>query len=107
MIDYRKEFDDKGYFTCVSILDDSEREELLSKIVQIEKNVISYPENKKEQDPNNPSRLRKINDLVLNNQYFLKIAKKPAILDIVTKCIGGDIKHFGDQLFMKPPGGVE
>ncbi|MBT5225448.1 MAG: hypothetical protein HOM19_08455, partial [Candidatus Marinimicrobia bacterium] len=74
MIDYRKEFDDKGYFTCVSILDDSEREELLSKIIQIEKNVILYPENKKEQDPNNPSRLRKINDLVLNNQYFLKIA---------------------------------
>ena len=67
MIDYRKEFDDKGYFTCVSILDDSEREELLSKIIQIEKNVILYPENKKEQDPNNPSRLRKINDLVLND----------------------------------------
>ena len=28
MIDYRKEFIDKGYFTCVSILDDSEREEI-------------------------------------------------------------------------------
>jgi len=107
MIDYRKEFDDKGYFTCVSILDDSEREEFLSKIDQIEKSVISYPDNKKEQDPNNPSRLRKINDLALNNQYFLKISKKPEILDIVAKCIGGDIKHFGDQLFMKPPGGVE
>ena len=107
MIDYRKEFDDKGYFTCVSILDDSEKKELLSKIDQIEKSVISYPENKKEQDPNNPSRLRKINDLALNNQYFLKISKKPEILDIVAKCIGEDIKHFGDQLFMKPPGGVE
>ena len=35
MIDYRKEFDDKGYFTCVSILDDSEKKELLSKIDQI------------------------------------------------------------------------
>ena len=43
----------------------------------------------------------------MNNQYFLKISKKPEILDIVAKCIGGDIKHFGDQLFMKPAGGVE
>ena len=39
MIDYRKEFDDKGYFTCVSILDDSEREEFLSKIVCIDTTV--------------------------------------------------------------------
>ena len=39
MIDYRKEFDDKGYFTCVSILDDSEKKELLSKIDQIEKTI--------------------------------------------------------------------
>ena len=45
MIDYRKEFDDKGYITCVSILDDSEREEFLSKIDQIEKSVLSYQEN--------------------------------------------------------------
>ena len=40
MIDYRKEFDDKGYFTRVPILDDSEREEFLSKIDQIEKRFI-------------------------------------------------------------------
>ena len=107
MIDYRQEFEDKGYFTGVAVLDDSEKEEIISIIDQIEKNVISHPENKKEQDPNSPSRLRKINDLALNNQYFLKISRKPKILDIVETCIGGDIKLFGDQLFMKPPGGIE
>ena len=107
MIDHRKEFEEKGYFTGSSILDDSEREEFLSKIDQIEKSAISYPENKKEKDPNNPLRLRKINDLALNNKYFLKISKKSKILDVVEKCIGGNIKLFGDQLFMKPPGGIE
>ena len=107
MDDYLKEFEQKGYFTCSDILNDFERKEILSQIDLIEKKIIAYPENKKEKDPNNTLRLRKINDLALNNQYFLKITKKPEILNIVVKCIGEDIKLFGDQLFMKPPGGVE
>ena len=107
MIDYLKEFEDKGFFTCADILNESEREELLSNIDQIERNVVGHPENKKEMDPNNTSRLRKINDLTLNHQYFFNISKKTEILDVIEKCIGPDIKLFGDQLFMKPPGGVE
>ncbi|MEL0342461.1 MAG: phytanoyl-CoA dioxygenase family protein, partial [Deltaproteobacteria bacterium] len=107
MIDYLKEFEDKGFFTCADILNESEREELLSIIDQIERNVLGHPENKKEMDPNNTSRLRKINDLTLNHQYFFEISKKTEILNVIEKCIGPDIKLFGDQLFMKPPGGVE
>ena len=74
MIDYLKEFEDKGFFTCADILNESEREELLSNIDQIERNVLGHPENKKEMDPNNTSRLRKINDLTLNHQYFFEIS---------------------------------
>ena len=47
MIDYLKEFEDKGFFTCANILNESEREELLSNIDQIERNVLGHPENKK------------------------------------------------------------
>jgi len=47
MIDYLKEFEDKGFFTCADILNESEREELLSHIDQIERNVLGHPENKK------------------------------------------------------------
>ncbi len=47
MIDYLKEFEDKGFFTCADILNESEREELLSNIDQIERNVLGHPENKK------------------------------------------------------------
>ena len=50
MIDYLKEFEDKGFFTCANILNESEREELLSNIDQIERNVLGHPENKKEMD---------------------------------------------------------
>ena len=50
MIDYLKEFEDKGFFTCADILNESEREELLSNIDQIERNVLTHPENKKEMD---------------------------------------------------------
>ena len=107
MIDYLYEFKEKGFFSCTNILDDTERKRFLSKIDQIETGSFLYPDNKKERDPNKPSQLRKINDLSLNDQYFFQIARKPVILDIVEKCIGEDIKLFGDQLFMKPPGGVE
>ena len=32
MIDYLKEFEDKGFFTCADILNESERKELLSNL---------------------------------------------------------------------------
>ena len=46
MIDYLKEFEVKGLFTCADILNQFEREELLSNI-NIERNVLGHPENKK------------------------------------------------------------
>ena len=54
MIDYLNEFEDKGFFTCADILNEFEREELLSNIDQIERNVLGHPENKKEMDSNFP-----------------------------------------------------
>ena len=54
MIDYLKEFEDKGFFICTDILNESEREELLSKIDQIERNVFGHPVNNKEIDSNFP-----------------------------------------------------
>ena len=54
MIDYLNDIEDKGFFTCADILNESEREELLSNIDQIERNVLGHPENKKEMDSNFP-----------------------------------------------------
>ena len=47
MIDYLNEFEDKGFFICNDILNESETEELLSIIDQIESNVLGHAENKK------------------------------------------------------------
>ena len=54
MIDYLNEFEDKGFFICNDILNESETEELLSIIDQIERNVLGHPENKKEIDSGFP-----------------------------------------------------
>ena len=54
MIDYLKEFEDKGFFTCADILNESEREELLSNMDQIERNVLTHSENNKVLDSNIP-----------------------------------------------------
>lgn len=54
-----------------------------------------------------PRVVRKINRCAENDPLFLSHAKNEQILDIVESLIGPDIKLFGSQCFMKPPGGVE
>ena len=68
MIDYLKEFEDKGFFTCADILNESEREELLSIIDPIERNVLGHPENKKEMDSNLP--LFCLFNIEVNNSFW-------------------------------------
>ncbi|MCH9669957.1 MAG: phytanoyl-CoA dioxygenase family protein [Gammaproteobacteria bacterium] len=51
--------------------------------------------------------LRKLNECARHDEVFLRHAKHPAILGVVADLLGEDIKLFGDQLFLKPPGGIE
>lgn len=51
--------------------------------------------------------LRKINHCHFHDEVFAEHAAHPDILDVIEALIGPDIKVFGSQLFMKPPGGVE
>jgi phytanoyl-CoA hydroxylase len=53
------------------------------------------------------SAVRKINRCAENDTVFRNAASNFRILDIVESLIGGDIKLFGSQCFMKPPGGIE
>lgn len=50
---------------------------------------------------------RKINRCAENDSVFMSAASRNEILDIVEPLIGPDIKLFGSQCFMKPPGGVQ
>jgi ectoine hydroxylase-related dioxygenase (phytanoyl-CoA dioxygenase family) len=51
--------------------------------------------------------IRKINRCAENDSVFMSAASDPRILDIVESLIGPDVKLFGSQCFMKPPGGIE
>lgn len=51
--------------------------------------------------------VRKINRCAENDATFMNAAKYESILNIVESIIGTDIKLFGSQCFMKPPGGIE
>ena len=53
------------------------------------------------------STLRKINHGAESAAVLLKHAFNPAVVDIITGLLGPDIKLFGDQCFVKPPGGIE
>ncbi len=53
------------------------------------------------------STLRKINRCHFHDDIFAAHTAHPGILDVIEALIGPDIKVFGSQLFMKPPGGVE
>lgn len=50
---------------------------------------------------------RKINRCAENDSVFMSAVRRCEILDIVERLIGPDIKLFGSQCFMKPPGGVQ
>lgn len=50
--------------------------------------------------------VRKINQCARYDEVFFAHAANPKILDVVESLIGPDIKLFGSQCFMKPPGGI-
>ena len=51
--------------------------------------------------------VRKLNRCAESDPFFLAHTQNERILDIVESLLGPDIKLFGSQCFMKPPGGVE
>lgn len=51
--------------------------------------------------------VRKLNRCAANDAVFFQHAGHARILDVVASLIGGDIKLYESQCFMKPPGGVE
>lgn len=51
--------------------------------------------------------VRKINQCAAHDDVFMSHAANPRILDVVESLIGPDIKLYGSQCFMKPPGGID
>ena len=79
MENFVRQFKDKGYFTYLDLFNSREIKSICSIIERIEAGEIDFPRHKIEHDPNNPSRLRKINDLAENDSFFFNFAKNQKI----------------------------
>ena len=107
------QFHQKGYIVVEDLLNTDEVETLRQEVADIAEGRSDFPAAKIEYEPNaDPDvapidRLRKLNECALNASVFMDHARKSAILDVVEDLLGPDLKLYGDQMFLKPPGGME
>lgn len=106
------DYESQGHITVENMLTPDEVELLRTRIGDIALGKVPFPQADVEFEPTRegdtqPPAARKINRCAENDEVFLACAANPKILDIVEKLIGPDIKLFGSQCFMKPPGGIE
>lgn len=103
----RTHYNNDGFVVVNEVLSSGELETLRNRMAEISAGQVpSFPTDNIEFEPG-ASVPRKINQCAQHDELFMAHATNPRILDIVETLIGPDIKLFGSQCFMKPPGGVE
>ncbi len=107
------QFREKGYIVVEDLLSGDEVGLLRQRVADIAAGRTDFPVEKIEYEPGISAqtppidRLRKLNECARQDQVFLNHARHPAILDVAESLLGPDLKLFGDQMFLKPPGGME
>lgn len=101
-----------GFLVVEDVLSPEEVEALRRRTWEIAEGVgDDFPPENLELEPGRSERslqtVRKINRCAESDSVFLSAARHPRILDVVESLIGRDVKLFGSQCFMKPPGGIE
>ena len=106
-------YETEGYLVCNDLLSIAEVEVLSRRMSEIAGGAVpSFPIASIEFEPGangifSDATVRKINQCAEHDAVFMSHATNPKVLDIVESLIGPDIKLFGSQCFMKPPGGIE
>ena len=106
------QFQKDGFATVKTLIPPSELETLRQRMDMIsEGRVPAFPAEMIEYEPVAAGSIatppvRKINQCAERDDVFMAHAANPRILDIIESLIGPDIKLFGSQCFMKPPGGI-
>ena len=101
-----------GYAIVPNLLTSESLTALRERITELaEGKVSTFPTQNLEFEPRPkesgvPRKIRKINRCAESDSVFFENVTQPQIVDLVAKLIGPDIKLFGSQCFMKPPGGV-
>ena len=112
-VDQVAQFEANGFLVLPEMLMTDEIEQLRERTREIaEGRVQGFPTDQIEYEPGKQgirelSAVRKINSPATADDLFREFASHPTILDIIERLLGPDIKLFGSQAFMKPPGGVE
>lgn len=107
------EYQRQGFLVVEDLLPTDVIKSLRARITDIgERRVPDFPGEDIEFEPGEngnewSSSVRKINRCAENDAVFMAAARDIRILDIAESLIGVDIKLFGSQCFMKPPGGIE
>lgn len=107
------QYERDGYFIVENLLTATELAALRQRMADIsDGKVPTFPESNLELEPtasaaNGRRAVRKINQCAESDEVFRAHAALPSILDTVEQMIGRDIKLYGSQCFMKPPGGID
>ena len=102
-----------GYLRIPELLTQAEVEELRQRTADIaEGRIPSFPAEHLEYEPGKQgirklSAVRKLASCASVDAVFRKFSAHDKILGVIQPLLGTDIKLFGSQAFMKPPGGVE
>jgi len=109
--DQIQQFHTDGYLVLDPCLEQSHVQTLGERVRQIADGEVDFPETCIEYEPGASGRsmknLRKINGPSEHDEFFVDHARQSPLLGAIVDLLGDDIKLFGDQLFMKPPGGIE
>jgi ectoine hydroxylase-related dioxygenase (phytanoyl-CoA dioxygenase family) len=107
------QYEEHGFLVVENVLTEEELDALRRRTEDIaEGRLEHFPDENIQLEPNarwvrNSKTVRKLDSCAENDALYLAHAKKENTLDLVEALIGKNIKLFGSQLFMKPPGGVE
>ncbi|MED5415904.1 MAG: phytanoyl-CoA dioxygenase family protein [Candidatus Latescibacterota bacterium] len=100
-----------GYLILEDVLSPAQTSALDEQVRKIAARQTDFPEASLEFEPGAASggmdTLRKINGCCVHDPFFVDHARHPSLLGAAVDLLGPDVKLFGDQLFVKPPGGIE
>ena len=106
------QYQQDGYTILRNALSAEDLSTLRSHIEGIASGALPFPEANIEFDPNAPQQrhidhLRKINGPSDCDPFFRDHAAREPLLTAAADLLGPDLKLFGDQVFIKGPGGLE
>ena len=116
-VELTRQYEEDGYIVVENLFSREEVDRLGRRIDEVCAGKTDFPDRDMEWEPDmteagvprlrHMRHIRKLHNGVLHDQVFRDFAGDPRILNVAEALIGHDIKLFGDQLFIKPPGGIE